>query len=76
MAAFTPQALTALEALARSLAHIGHHKAMDAFHAYAWRQGWHGTPTWLEARARFVRAYKQARQAYLDREARNEWRAA
>lgn len=67
--------LRPVEALARSMAAQGKDKAKNAFHAFAMRQGWHGTPTWLTARARFMAAYRRARQPILDRQARNEWRA-
>jgi hypothetical protein len=76
MSTLDAAALTALDSLARSMAHKGHHKAVDGFHAYGWHMGWFGTPDWLTARSRFMAAHRQARQAYLDRQARNEWRAA
>lgn len=72
-----PQAdLKAVEALARRMATQGKEPAKSAFTAFALRQGWRGTPAWLEARAHFMASWRKARQPILEREARNEWRVA
>jgi hypothetical protein len=70
----------AVDAFARSVAHLHRRHAVPAFHAFATRQGWHGTPMWFEVRARFMRTWRSTRTAIgqreADRQSRNEWRAA
>jgi hypothetical protein len=72
--------LKAVEALARSVAHLHRRHAVPAFHAFASRQEWHGTPAWFDAWRRFLATWRAARtqhgQREADRAARNEWRAA
>jgi hypothetical protein len=72
--------LKAVEAFARSVAHLHRRHAVPAFHAFAMAQGWHGTPMWIPARAHFMATWRATRTAIgqreADRQARNEWRAA
>jgi hypothetical protein len=70
----------AVDAFARSVAHLHRRHAVPAFHAFASRQGWHDTPAWFDAWRRFLATWRSTRtaigQKQADRNARNEWRAA
>lgn len=55
--------LAELDAYAASVARLGNHRAATAYHQWAIRRGWHGTPAWIAGRSRFRIAHRAARRA-------------
>lgn len=60
-----PSAVVDLARLAFLNAHLGKHKASDAYHRHAIAQGWHNTPAWIEGRTLYATAWRKHRAAFL-----------